>query len=228
MDIVIKNSDEWRGYLSEGRDNSVKALLDFGKRVQEYKQSCKVKQGGTEFASNMKEWLGMSKQVSMEWARIGEEGSLRMFGDHMDSIPASKGALYRIATLNEDDFEDGIAEGAINSEATAADIMAFKLRLDMSDEAKTRMVLRLWAETINTHYRTMLKENMSHEEAVSLLSKDELFGTGITDHIILWLDYHRDSSKFVIVRYDKVAEFYSWAMRKLPEYAKSYKSLTHR
>lgn len=64
-------TNEWRDKLQAGQRRSVESVLEFGKLMSEYKQSCEVAQGGSVFSRNVKEWLGMSKPVASRWTTIG-------------------------------------------------------------------------------------------------------------------------------------------------------------
>ena len=127
MKKQLVTRDQWREYLQEGQRNSIEAILDYGKRIYEFKQSCPGKQGGSTFAQDVKEWLGMSNQSANHWVKIGENNKTLLYYNKV--LPPSRGSIYQLTTLTDEQFQNGLDEGVINPEATQADILAYKRRL---------------------------------------------------------------------------------------------------
>ena len=137
MSDIVRSQDDWREYLQEGQRRSVEGILEFGKRIYEYKLACPKKQGGSTFKRDIKAWLGMNDEVSRQWAKIGER-----FGNELPgktwNFPSNYDTVYRLALLTPEQFAQALEEKVINPECTRADVKA-SICMFQSTATRTRM-----------------------------------------------------------------------------------------
>jgi len=82
---------------------AVQRILEHGQRVLAFRESCAKKQGGSEFSSRVREWLGMSDATASRWCRIGE--AYEKLFPAGKSLPLSWRLISEIADLPGDVIE---------------------------------------------------------------------------------------------------------------------------
>ena len=103
--VVVDITDAaWKARLIASRGKTAQAILDHGKLIAEFYQTCERAQGGSTFTEKMEEWLGYGRQTSSCWKRIG---------DHYDELsritgklPSDWYSISLIAKLPPEDRED--------------------------------------------------------------------------------------------------------------------------
>lgn len=125
MSELRRTEDQWKTYLQQGYENTVGSYIELGKRLKQYKDNCDSKQGGSEFKLKVKEWIGLSPSSSYQLIKIGSTELLHT----MKKLPNSRGTLYELTTLSDNDFQLGIASGVINPDMTQKDITRYKQKL---------------------------------------------------------------------------------------------------
>jgi len=101
MNNLEKTENEWKNYLQEGYTNTVESYMNLGKRLNGFKESCEKVSGGSEFSVRVKDWIGLSSNRCYELIKISTNSKLIL---NKDKLPNSKGSLYALTNLTEEDF----------------------------------------------------------------------------------------------------------------------------
>ena len=117
---------QWNVYVGEALQASAISILEAGKRMAEFKNSCDSTQGGSKFSQHAEKFWGMSSNTALRWAKIGESVQLQ---DDTLELPSSMYTLYELATLGAKDFTRANKERLITRETTREQILDFKRRL---------------------------------------------------------------------------------------------------
>jgi len=124
---------DWKARLQESKRKTVEGILEHGKLIYEYKQSCeKSHYSGTDFGSNIKEWLGYSPSTSTRWVQIGQNlDSLFPIGK---SLPSSLSTILEIAKLTPLQMEYAKQKGYINPNVTVMQLTVMQRRMEAEDK----------------------------------------------------------------------------------------------
>ena len=92
-----KSREEWESYLVSGQRDSVESILEFAKRVTEFKANCDKKQGGSTFAADVQAWNGLNQSSASRLLTIGKALPELMRRSH--KLPNSENIIYDISLL---------------------------------------------------------------------------------------------------------------------------------
>jgi len=71
--VVVDITDAaWKARLIASRGKTAQAILDHGKLIAEFYDTCESASGGSTFTEKMRAWLGYSPDVSSRWKSIGD------------------------------------------------------------------------------------------------------------------------------------------------------------
>lgn len=118
-----KTDNEWKEYLKSGQQHTADSILEFAKRVAEYKSECDTVPGGTEFSKNVSEWLNMTRDMAVRWSAIGDDSRLCTA---VHKLPPSMSTIYTLTTLDDKKFKKAESTNLITPQLTRAKLTAFK------------------------------------------------------------------------------------------------------
>lgn len=157
---------QWKNYLQEGHQDTVIAILEFGKRMYECQKTCPPKAGGSIFAKEVPKWLGISQSTASRWAQIGK--AYPELTHIAGKLPLSYSAIHEIATMDPAWREKGISEGLICTDSTREKLVQFKHDCKMGEKTK---VLKKKPDTEVTYKLKFTK--VEFQEITRLLHPDK-------------------------------------------------------
>lgn len=131
---------DWTQYLQTKQTIAKTAIYEYAVSIHEFKNSCEIKSGGTQFTEKCSEWLDMSKSTAHEFAKIG--GSIKLSQLNANNmLPVSKQAMYELTKLSDSDFDTALKDGAITPDLSRNDVKKLQLsnRSESSDELKVSL-----------------------------------------------------------------------------------------
>jgi len=99
----LTTKEEWREYLQEGYKRTAESIIEFGKRMYEYKQSCETTSGGSTFSKDVEAWLNMSPSAASKWCKIGKNAE-KLFR-HTKNLPSSHETIYLLSGFDESELK---------------------------------------------------------------------------------------------------------------------------
>ena len=112
LNTAPSTRDDWCGYLQSGQHEAAGSMIEYCKRIHEYKLSCPSTKGGSTFTADCLEWLGIDKDTSSRLSLIGSKYVLLSGASLM--LPESPDALNQLRRLPEDAFNKAVELGRIH------------------------------------------------------------------------------------------------------------------
>lgn len=223
---------EWKNYLSEGFEESVNGILEQGKRMYQYWQSCENVSGGSVFARNVGEWFGMSAPTASRWVQIGRHHD-ELF-HRVKKLPLSHVVIADYCAIKDDSKRKAFK---ITPKTTKADVKEYKIEIgQITAPAKqpkpkkdekieiTERIAMLIPPTmlagLSDFGRRALYENRKKIEPL-LDECNKALGTKALKAFVTLLEYHkkifdamvRKEVKAEMKKHERISELDAWEKR---------------
>jgi len=175
------NDNQWKDYLQEGQQIAGESIMEYCNRIAEFKASCEIKQGGSEFSSKCQEWLNLNQTTCKKLALIGENNKLV---HSVHDLPISYSTLYELTKLSDDNIEDAVKSGEINPNMTRQDASKLRVKFNpkITKPAKAQpVIIEGEAEVIEDAAEEVIIEDEDAVTNIPTPSAKELFGDDAAD-----------------------------------------------
>ena len=99
MNEILKTNHEWKEYLQEGQSKTARSILEYTRRIYEFKEYCCNNVGGSDYKYYCKEWLGISSSTINKLSRIGRHYDELILV--VDELPCSANAILKIVSVSK-------------------------------------------------------------------------------------------------------------------------------